>query len=395
MLAMSPSGKSFTSLTSTIGSRRILLAAPAHVKERVLKSTSDRKDFKMFKYWNRKYRDTKYIVETDESKIDGIMSKYDEKMPILDLNNILFFKTNSNCPLAGVYDVMKIPYARLTTFRPGDSSSVCPTLKISCCAVGTFRSFMVDSKIARLSLKAFYKNKYRLNMFLLSGLVDNFKLLPDDDYNEQCQGAQDRSKCQALMLNIVSAINLAKKHLKHYKEGWSQCKSSIEEFRNGFRCAACDPTNNKWIDHESKKIIIHREEVSIIIGKCYDMSLYEQKIQRGVYVAFLNYARHVIPTLSISSNIIWELFPPNINKCAKWVEYAQANNKTDFTKSKDCTKYAFKILVSTIEKPSKVSFRSQDIDYFENVIGALINKAALEQLATILPDINRKPKDLY
>jgi hypothetical protein len=56
--------------------------------------------------------------------------------------------------------------------------------------------------------------------------------------------------------------------------------------------------------------------VSKIVGKCYDMSLYEQKIQRGVYVAFLNYARHVIPTLNISTNIIWELFSSNIKKCA-------------------------------------------------------------------------------
>jgi hypothetical protein len=185
MHRLSPSTENFTKLTSTMGSRRILLAAPARGQERILKSITLTRNFATFRYWHKMWKKTEYIVKTDQSKITGLMSKYDEKMPILDLNNILFFKKNSNCPLAENYDVISLPYARVKS-KVSASASMCPTLVMSCCAVGSFSSFIVDSKIARLNLKSFYRNLYKLDMFLLSGIVENFKLRPEDDYNLEC-----------------------------------------------------------------------------------------------------------------------------------------------------------------------------------------------------------------
>lgn len=217
ILHLSPSQETFSRLVSTIGSRRILLAKPATLQERDPKYVRHRGKFAVFKYWNRKgLRNTKYIVETDETKITGIMSKYDEKLPIMDLNNILFFKQHSNCPLASIYGVLSLPFARSIANRKGEDGKMCPSLTMTCCAIGSLKSFTVDSKVARFNLKAYYKNQFRLNKFLVSGLVDNFKLLPEDEYNAECQGPQNRSKCLSLMLNIKSAIALANKHADRY-----------------------------------------------------------------------------------------------------------------------------------------------------------------------------------
>jgi hypothetical protein len=385
---LSPLTENFTKLTSTIGSRRILLAAPARGQERILKSVTLTKNFATFRYWHKKSKNTAYLVETDQSKITGLMSKYDEKMPILDLNNILFFKKNSNCPLAENYDVMSLPYARSKS-KVDASASMCPTLVMSCCVKGSFSSFIVDSKIARLNLKSFYKNLYKLDMFLLSGLFENFKLRPEDDYNLECQGPQNASKCLSLALNIKRAIALAQKHLKRYRDDWTQCYSSIEEIRNQLRCAACDPVNNKWINHENKTIVISRPLVSKIVKKCYNKDLFEIQILRGVYEAFLNYARQVIPTLNISSKIIWKIFTAKVEKCAKWTVYTQADQDTDFSKSPDCMTYSYGILEQALAKPSNVRFTHYRVDFFQNVIGALINRAASEQMATLIPDIVR------
>jgi hypothetical protein len=351
-------------------------------------------NFAVFKYWNtKKYQNTEYIVETDESKITGVMSKYDEKMPIMDLNNILFFKQHSNCPLAEIYGVMSIPYARSIYNRVGPGSSICPTLTMSCCARGTFRSFFVDSKISRFNIKAVHTNKFRLSMFLLSGLVDNFKLHPDDYYNTECQGTTNANKCKSLWINIHRSIALAKKYEKRYRSDYSLCISSIEDMRNQLRCAACDPLNNKWIDHENKKIVISRAMASKLVKKCFNKDLYERKILRGVFVAFLNYARQVDPTLSITDQIIWKLFPAKVLKCSAWATRAQADAKADFSKSPECMKYAYMILEYTTVKPSHVKFSVATLEYFKRVIGGLINKLALEQLNTLLPNIVRPIDD--
>jgi hypothetical protein len=386
MHRMNPSTENFTKLTSTIGSRRILLAAPAPGQERILKSVTMTRNFATFRYWHKMRKNTKYIVKTGKSKITGLMSKYDEKMPILDLNNILFFKKNSNCPLAENYDVISLPYARSKS-KVAASASMCPTLVMSCCAVGSFSSFIVDSKIARLNLESFYKNLYKLDMFLLSGLVENFKLRPEDDYNSECQGPQNASKCLSLMLNIKRAIALAQKHLKRYRDDWTQCNSSIEEIRNQLRCAACDPVNNKWIHHESKTIVISRPLVSKIVKKCYNKDIFEIQILRGVYEAFLNYALQVIPTLNVSSHILWKIFSAKVQRCAKWTVYTEADRDTDFTKSPDCMTYSYGILKQALAKPSNVRFTHHRLDFFQNVIGALINRAAYEQMANLIPDI--------
>jgi hypothetical protein len=393
MVRLSPSSETFTKLTSTIGSRRILLAEPARGQERVLKSISLTRNFATFRYWHKEWKNTEYIVKTDKSKISGLMSKYDEKMPILDLKKILFFKKNSNCPLAENYDVMSLPFARIKS-QVGASASMCPTLKISCCALGSFSSFIVDSKIARLNLTSFYKNLFKLDMFLLSGLVDNFKLRPEDDYNLECQGPQNQSKCLSLGLNIKRAITLAQKHLKRYRDDWTQCYSLLEEMRSQLRCAACDPVNNKWINDENKTIVISRPLVSKIVRKCFNKDLFEIKILRGVYEAFLNYARQVIPTLNISANIIWNIFSAKVDKCAKWTVYTQADEDTDFTKSPDCMTYTYGILKQALSKPSKVRFSHDRLDFFQNVIGALINKVASEQMATLIPDIVKPYSEL-
>lgn len=394
MLTLSPSTKTFTRLNEVIGSRRILLAAPARVQERDPKFVRRIGDFAVFKYWNKKkYQNTEYIVETDESKITGIMSKYDEKMPIMDLNNILFFKKQSNCPLASIYDVMNLPYARVTTNRVGPSASICPTLTMTCCANGSFRSFLVDSKIARFSLKAYWKNKFRLNMFLISGLVENFKLRPEDDYNTECQGTVKANKCQSLFLNIQRAVALAKKYEKNYRVDHAQCISLVEDIRNQLRCAACDPSNNKWINPESKKIIINRAMASKVVTKCFNNNLYEFKVLRPVFVAFLNYAHQVMPTLNISENIIWKIFPATVTKCSHWANYVQADDTADFSKSPDCMRYVYRILNSTAVKPSQVKFSIHLVEYFKKVIGGLINRNALEQMQTLLPDIVRPTMD--
>ena len=394
MLTLSPSTKTFTRLNETIGSRRILLAAPARVQEREPKYVRRIGDFAVFKYWNKKrYQNTQYIVETDESKITGIMSKYDEKMPIMNLKNILFFKKHSNCPLASIYEVMNLPYARVTTKREGSNASICPSLTMSCCAVGSFRSFLVDSKIAAFSLKAYWKNMFRLKMFVISNLVQNFKLQPGDDYNTECQGTVNANKCQSLYINIIRAVDLAKKYEKNYRKDIGQCISLIEDIRNQLRCAACDPSNNKWINHESKKIIINRAMATKIVTTCFNNNLYESKILRPVFVAFLNYANQVMPTLNISEDIIWKIFPATVLKCSKWASYAQANDKTDFSKSPACMKFAFGILNGTAEKPSQVKFSVHLVEYFKKVIGGLITRDALEQMQTLLPDIVRPVLD--
>lgn len=103
-------------------------------------------------------------------------------------------------------------------------------------------------------------------------------------------------------------------------------------------------------------------------------------------MAFLNYARQVIPTLNVSGEIMWKLFPQTVEKCSVWAQYTQAHDQTDFTKSPDCMKYAYSALLWALQKPSTVKFTSYTVEYFEKVIGSLLNEAALEQMSTLLPD---------
>lgn len=110
-------------------------------------------------------------------------------------------------------------------------------------------------------------------------------------------------------------------------------------------------------------------------------------------MAFLNYARQVIPTLNVSGEIMWKLFPQKVEKCSVWAQYTQAHDQTDFTKSPDCMKYAYSILLWVLQKPSTVKFTSYKVEYFEKVIGSLLNEAALEQMSTLLPDKVRPYKD--
>jgi hypothetical protein len=168
----------------------------------------------------------------------------------------------------------------------------------------------------------------------------------------------------------------------------------MEEIRNQLRCAACDPVNNKWINDENKTIVISRPLVSKIVRKCYNKDLFEIQILRGVYEAFLNYAHQVIPTLNISSHIIWKIFTAKVEKCAKWTVYTEADQDTDFTKSPDCMTYTYGILDQALSKPSKVRFSNHRVDFFQKVIGALINRAASEQMANLIPDIVRPTSEI-
>lgn len=152
---------------------------------------------------------------------------------------------------------------------------------------------------------------------------------PGDEINTNCQGKIQMSKCTSLKKNIDESIQLALKYYKKYKDYKTKCFKNFEELRSRLRCAACDQNNNKNFDAQNKKAIIKRENVNQLIKKCYNFDLYETKVLRGVFLAYLNYAKQIKPTIDIEHTILFKMFSTNLELCADWIKFTGANLGSD------------------------------------------------------------------
>jgi len=297
------SQKKLLKLWPIIERRRILLSVKV-VKERDWRWITNTDDYASFKFWKKQVNNTSYRMEKDETKLNGVTSNFDNKMPIMPLEKLLFFTSHSHCPLATVYGGWPTPSARARS--PGPMKHVCGDLKSTCCKRGTFRGFKLDSRIAKTVLKSYYRNWFRANMFLLGGVVENLNYKPGDPALTNCHGPIEGAKCDSLMLNMKRALFKANKYKDRYRKSFVQCYGYVERLRNRLRCASCDPKSNKWMNHKSGKIVLKREVVNKVIKKCYDADLYEHMALRGVYQAFLNYGRQIDSTLSMTNKILYK-----------------------------------------------------------------------------------------
>jgi len=337
--------------------------------------------------WN-----VKYILEKDEKKLSSLMHLMDTKMNIFELRNKLYFSPGSSCPLAPQFGGRSVELSKPRNKKQIENS--CRNVKKSCCALGVMKDFLIDSKIAALRLSSYYKNDFKLNMFLLSGLTENLKLGAEDPYNAECQGEINSNRCAALMLNIERAVIRAKMYVEKYKEDFTNCTNRIEQTRLRLRCASCDPENNRWFNLQSKKIVINKAYLNSTVTLCFNYSLYTYRIERAVYQAYLNYARQVIPSMAVDDQILWKMFPDDVHKCSEWIQYTEANSDSDFTRSAPCLKYGFKVLEKSLGKPSDLRFSEEFTTYFEEVIGGIITPEAGEQMNALLPTTVRPMKQV-
>jgi len=187
----------------------------------------------------------------------------------------------------------------------------------------------------------------------------------------ECQGEVKRAKCFALKQNINRSIKRAKMYINDYDNYWYQCNTLLEQYRNGFRCAACDTHNNIWLDIGRKKIIIKRTNIDEIVKKCYNMDLFELKVLREVYMAFLNYAKQVKPDLPLDHTILYDIFSDRIESCAQWIKFTGATKKMDTTKSRECLMYGYEKLNSLLIRPNEVRFNYDLTVYFKVVVNIL------------------------
>jgi len=50
---------------------------------------------------------------------------------------------------------------------------------------------------------------------------------------------------------------------------------------------------------------------------------------RGVFLAYLNYAKQIKPTIDIEHTILFEIFSNNLELCADWIKFTGANLNSD------------------------------------------------------------------
>ena len=290
-------------LTKVLGRRRILASKPIE-PERDWRYILSRENYATFKYWGKQRKNTKYVIETNTKMVNNLMGQMDSKLKIFNLSQFIFYTKNSNCPLASLFGATPIVASR---GRAGGRT--CGSVKESCCAAESFQLFRNDSKISLISLKSYYKNSFRLNMYLLSDLVNNFEYKPEDPWALQCKGKTNHSTCQSLLLNVKRATQHARMYITEYKKFWGDCYGELERLRNQMRCASCSKYNNQWISFKKKKIVIKRKNIDGVIKKCYNSDLWETNLLRAVYLSFLNYASQVNINLSISHTILNRIFP--------------------------------------------------------------------------------------
>jgi len=304
------------------------------------------------------------------------MNLADTVMPIYELKKKLFFAPNSNCPLASTFGNISVPLtkAALTVGK------ACPSVKQTCCEKGWIETFRVDSKLSELNLRSKYKNSYRLNRFMIDGVHKNMKYHPDDKSVLECQGQINEHKCASLWLNIQRSTARAKLYYDDWIKNWTTCRNHKEHIRSEIKCLSCDVRANKYISYTSRKIVINKSVVNGFVLNCFNSDLFWEKAMRGVFQAYLNYARHLVPTLDVTDKILWSGFPSAVKECSEWIQYTQSNSSSDFTKSRGCLKYVYLNLDKVLQKASEVRLSKWKWNFFTDVIAHLITPDALEQM---------------
>jgi hypothetical protein len=162
-----------------------------------------------------------------------------------------------------------------------------------------------------------------------NGKSKYLRVLPDDPDAEGCQGTIKNNRCKELYNMIFKSIQHAKMYYEQYKSDWKTCHDLIEYLRNEMRCAVCDAGASRYFSFESKSVFVQRGQINSIIKECYDSDLYEVELLREVYLAYLNYAKQVQPSLSMNHSILFSIFSNNYKPCAQWIEMTRANLDSD------------------------------------------------------------------
>jgi hypothetical protein len=269
---------------------------------------------------------------TIDGKYKKMLSTMDESMPTMDLMQFALFQRGRSCPMAPMFGGV----VSLTNISR-KNATMCPTVTNSCCTESSFVTFESDWKIGQILLTKKYESWSALTSFLLNDLVNTdekkkskyFRVLPDDPDAEGCQGTIKNNRCKELYSMIFKSIQHAKMYYEQYKSDWKTCKELVEYLRNEMRCAVCDAEASRYFSSESKSVFVQRGQINSIIKQCYDSDLYEVELLREVYLAYLNYAKQVQPSLSMNHSILFSIFSNNYKPCAEWIEMTRANLDSD------------------------------------------------------------------
>lgn len=334
-------------------------------------------------------------------KMTKLLTSLDTKGNIRDLNLNYWYEVGHSCGGASI--VKGFSANKNMAISPaGNPTSIqfpsCPSLTSTCCTEGTLKNIEMNGKLAYQKYTQWYEAVIPILRFMIFDLWQPkyMKQRPNDIWNLQCVGDTQRSTCEALYINIVSAKKLFEKYEKQYIKYMSKCHLEIQKLSTEVNCAFCDPENNQYIHKSNNEIIWKRKVVDKAIKACYNYDLLNEKIVRPVFVAYLAYARQVDPTMDIDEKILYNmtLFKSPVSKCQDWVTRTQATSKSDFTGSLSCLKFGFSKIRLILENGKDLKFDPYFVKYLKNVVNTQATTRIQNRLSDILP-ITLLPFNVY